>query len=41
MPVEGEETLEDLQPSCKLIYFVLRPDGPMPRELADESMLSQ
>jgi DNA-binding Lrp family transcriptional regulator len=40
MPDASEETLEALPPSCKLIYFILRQDGPMTQgALADESML--
>jgi DNA-binding MarR family transcriptional regulator len=40
MPDANEETIGDLPPSCKLIYFVLRQEGPMTqRTLTDESML--
>lgn len=35
-----EETINDLPPSCKLIYFVLRQEGPMTQgTLTEESML--
>lgn len=37
----SEETLADLPPSSKLVYLVLRYNGPMTqRALADESLLS-
>jgi hypothetical protein len=36
----NEETIDDLPPSCKLIYFVLKQEGPMTQgTLTDESML--
>jgi DNA-binding MarR family transcriptional regulator len=38
----GEELISDLPPSCKLIYFVLKQEGPMTQiTLADESMLPE
>jgi DNA-binding MarR family transcriptional regulator len=38
----AEETVKDLPPSCKLIYFVLKQEGPMTQiTLADESMLPE
>jgi DNA-binding MarR family transcriptional regulator len=41
MSEANEETINDLPPSCKLVYFVLKQEGPMTqRTLADESMLS-
>jgi len=40
MANDNEETISDLPPSCKLVYFVLRQEGPMTQgTLTDESML--